>query len=483
MNPKLFISYSWSSEDHQAWVIRLATQLRESGVDVILDKWDLKEGHDAHAFMERMVSDPEVKKVALICDRVYAEKANSRVGGVGTEAQIITPEIYAKTDQNKFVAVLAERDADGNAYQPAYVGSRIHIDLSDVDAYGRNFEQLLRWVFDKPLHVKPELGKAPSFIDEEPGPSLRTSAFLHRALDAIRNNRTNAEGVVAEYFDRFAENLYEFRIAPNGASGYDDDIVASIDRFLPFRNEVVELALSLARYRGEGVGPILHKFVEQILIYRYRPEDNTGWQEFHASNYDFIIHEIFLYLIASLLRYERFGAVAHLFDHRYYVPNVGRDDPMVSYYEIRRYIEAFEHRNNRLKTRRLSLRADLLIDRCKGIGISQSQLMQADFLVFIRAALQEIDDQHPRWWPETLLYASRQRGPFEIFARAESREGFIRLQSILGLAGIPVEEAKKRIDAYFELIREQKVRVPHWQWERFDPAELLNLSKLATTRP
>ena len=49
--PKLFISYSWSSPDHEQWVVKLATELRESGIDVILDKWDLKEGHDAHAFM------------------------------------------------------------------------------------------------------------------------------------------------------------------------------------------------------------------------------------------------------------------------------------------------------------------------------------------------------------------------------------------------------------------------------------------------
>lgn len=65
-NPKLFISYSWSSPDHEQWVLDLATELREDGVDVILDKWDLKEGHDAHAFMEKMVTDPGIKKVALV---------------------------------------------------------------------------------------------------------------------------------------------------------------------------------------------------------------------------------------------------------------------------------------------------------------------------------------------------------------------------------------------------------------------------------
>ena len=150
-NPKLFISYSWSSPEHEQWVLNLATELREAGIDVIYDKWGLKEGHDAFAFMEKMVTDPEIKKVVIICDRVYAEKADGRSGGVGTETQIITPEIYGKENQDKFVAIVAERDENGNEYLPTYCKSRIYIDLSDTDLYATNFEQLLRWVYDKPL--------------------------------------------------------------------------------------------------------------------------------------------------------------------------------------------------------------------------------------------------------------------------------------------------------------------------------------------
>jgi hypothetical protein len=89
-HPKLFISYSWSTPDHQQWVLDLATVLRNDGVDVILDKWDLKEGNDAYAFMEKMVTDPSIKKVALISDKKYTEKADNREGGVGAETQIIT---------------------------------------------------------------------------------------------------------------------------------------------------------------------------------------------------------------------------------------------------------------------------------------------------------------------------------------------------------------------------------------------------------
>ena len=133
------------------WRWYLATELRENAVDVIINKWDLKEGHDAHAFMEKMVTDPSIQKVVIVCDKVYAEKADDRSGGVGTETQIISPEVYPKEDQNKFVAVVTEKDDQGKAFLPVYYRSRIYIDLSDSDTYAKNFEQLLRWIYDKPL--------------------------------------------------------------------------------------------------------------------------------------------------------------------------------------------------------------------------------------------------------------------------------------------------------------------------------------------
>ena len=45
--PKIFISYSWSSD---ALVLELANRLVFHGVDVVLDKWDLKEGNDKYEF-------------------------------------------------------------------------------------------------------------------------------------------------------------------------------------------------------------------------------------------------------------------------------------------------------------------------------------------------------------------------------------------------------------------------------------------------
>ncbi len=72
--PKVFISYSWTSQQHQERVREWADRLLSDGVDVILDIYDLQEGQDKNAFMEKMVTDPNVTHVLVICDKGYAEK-------------------------------------------------------------------------------------------------------------------------------------------------------------------------------------------------------------------------------------------------------------------------------------------------------------------------------------------------------------------------------------------------------------------------
>ena len=44
--PKVFISYCWTSPTHEDWVINFAERLVANGVDIVIDKWDLKEGQD-----------------------------------------------------------------------------------------------------------------------------------------------------------------------------------------------------------------------------------------------------------------------------------------------------------------------------------------------------------------------------------------------------------------------------------------------------
>lgn len=163
--PKVFISYSWSSPQHEQWVLDLAERLSRDGVIVVLDKWDLKEGQDKHVFMEQMVNDAGIKKALVVCDSVYQTKANNRKGGVGTETQLISKEVYESTGQEKFIPIIREYDSLGNPCIPHYMASRIYIDLSSDEKFEENYQKLIRNLYDKPSLKRPTLGTPPAYIN------------------------------------------------------------------------------------------------------------------------------------------------------------------------------------------------------------------------------------------------------------------------------------------------------------------------------
>ena len=477
-NPKLFFSYSWTSPDHEQWVLNLASDLRESGVDVILDKWDLKEGQDADVFMEKIVTDPLIKKVALVCDRGYTEKADNRKGGVGTETQIITPEIYQKADQNKFVAIIAERDDHGKAYVPVYYKSRKYIDLSDSDLYSKNFEQFLRWIYDKPFYEKPDLGSKPAFLSDTGTISLGTTPTFRRTLEAIRSSKEYCRGALIEYFDVFTRNLEKFRLS--GKDGeFDDMIIENIEQFLPYRNEAIEIFLALAQYRDTtDTYQQLHRFLEGLIPYMERPHNITRYSDWDFDNFKFIIHELFLYIVTSLLKYECFEGVSYLLRHNYYLENEYShgSDNTVSFDVFQPYLKSLEYRNNRLKLNRLSIHADLLKQRYKTSGIAFHQMMQADFVLFIRSCFDSLrKEEYQRWWPITFIYIERHRGAFEIFSRSQSIEYFNKVKSVFDI------KDKNELTSLIQAFKDQKLKIPTDGLRSFlSPSLLLGYDKIAT---
>ena len=146
-HPKVFISYAWGSEDYQMKVLAFATALCGDGIEVLLDKWQIAAGNDMNNFMEKSVNDPSVTNVLILLDENYAEKANKRTGGVGTETQIISQHVYASVEQTKFIPVVFERNAAGEVCKPTYLQSRLHFDLSREDSYNSEYQNLVRTLY------------------------------------------------------------------------------------------------------------------------------------------------------------------------------------------------------------------------------------------------------------------------------------------------------------------------------------------------
>lgn len=141
---KIFISYSWTPEKNKKKVKEFAKKLQDSGFEVIIDQTHLKFGYDKYAFMERMITDPTISKVLIICNKDYAQKADYRIGGVGDESMIITSEMYGKVDQSKFIPVVFERDRNGKPYLPAYLKRLMYVDLSNKRQYKISYYELVK---------------------------------------------------------------------------------------------------------------------------------------------------------------------------------------------------------------------------------------------------------------------------------------------------------------------------------------------------
>ena len=142
-----------------------AKRLRGDGVEVILDRWQLKPGHDKFAFMERAID--QANFVLMICTPKYAEKANQRNGGVGYEATIITPELAGRVSQSKFLHILRDGDWEDDAIRKLVKG-RIGFDLRGRE-YDDEYESLIRHLHDA-ADPPPPVGPRPNFTAKVSGP-------------------------------------------------------------------------------------------------------------------------------------------------------------------------------------------------------------------------------------------------------------------------------------------------------------------------
>lgn len=280
-----------------------------------------------------------------------------------------------------------------------------------------------------------------------------------------------------EYFNLFSENLEKFRITRNETEVFDQQVVDSIENFIPARNELVEAFSVIAQYdQSTTTVPAIHKFFESLIHYLDKPEGTNSYQEWDWDNFKFIIQESFILCIAIFLKHERFDIVSYLLNQRYYMDNNYSHNAMSSFGVFRNYLESLNHRNNRLQLQRLSVHADMMKERCSDSGLAFNYIMQADFMLYLAEAMHGLKgERRQEWWPESLLYKSfRSGGGFEIFLRAESMDYFNRLAPILGVKN------KAGLEPLINGINDNTIYTPKWGFERISPIELMNYEKLCS---
>lgn len=473
MTPKAFISYSWSTSEHEKWVIQFAEELTSQGVIIVIDKWDLQKGGDSNAFMESMVTDDTITKVIMVCDKVYADKSNKRTGGAGTEAQIITPALYGQTDQNKFVAVIREKDENGKPYLPVYYKGRIYIDLVDEGRYAEEFEQLVRWIYDKPLYTRPALGQKPAYLNDDANTTkLATTVNFKRAIDAIKNSRPTVDANLEEYFSTVIAEMEKLRLNGGNDPNFDEEFIQSIESFIPTRNEIIELFIVMARYNASTASfDKIHQFFEKLAQFHHRPKHINQWSEWNFDNFKFLSEELFLYFVAVMISQDKFQYAAQVVYKPYYMGNLPdyRREPMASFSEFNNYLKILEYRKSHRNLNRISLHADLIHDRCAATGVDFRFILTADFVLYLIGFRLGV-----RWYPRTLMYAAFSHMTFETFARAASITYFNKLKVLLG-----VKDKDELVNIMLKIHSDDN-RIPSYDYNTISPKDMARLDDIAT---
>lgn len=433
-SPVVFISYSWTTPAHEEWVLDLATVLRgANGLDVRLDKWGLQTGDDPYLFMERGIV--EADKVLIVSDREYARKANAREGGSGTEAQILTPELYAEGGGDgkpkKYAVAVREYDEEGKPCTPTFYGGRIFIEMTDPSRYAEKVEEIARWAYDKPLHVPPPISGAPDFLMS--GPSTGTSALRMQAVSALTAGRPNALRAVEDYFDRLVEGLAAFVPEPPAGLGprfyYGDvtpAVMESVEALDPAYAEAEGVFIELARARlGERASESFRRLFTDLFPYVEGYVSGQHIQDWQKDAFVYLVPDLFRAATAALLRVNDFDGVAEL--------------TAVSYTPIdpssqgqRRYSRGFFRMQRGIENR-------LLPDafnkrrRARQSGFTQDEWMQVDLLLFL--ASMSGRESYYRWWPDYLDVYSSRGDALPIFVKAESKGHLERLARALRIDG------------------------------------------------
>lgn len=183
--PTVFVSYSHDGPEHKRWVLEFAAELRQNGVDPIIDAWDLRPGDDVPKFMERGVRDSD--RVLMICTEKYVAKANDGVGGVGYEAMIVTSELVRDLGTAKFIPII--RQNTDHPEVPTSVATRRYINLSEGGDRAAEMQTLLRDLHSVPPE-KPPLGQSP-FGEAASTPAPEASAS---GVTAAASRGSTAEG-------------------------------------------------------------------------------------------------------------------------------------------------------------------------------------------------------------------------------------------------------------------------------------------------
>ncbi|WP_421233465.1 toll/interleukin-1 receptor domain-containing protein [Aeromonas jandaei] len=459
IEPKVFISYSWTDQQHQELVKHWADRLVADGIDVILDIYDLREGDDKYVFMERMVTDPKVTHVLVICDRTYAEKANSRKAGVGTESQIISGEVYQKVQQSKFIPIVCEFGEDGEPILPAFMKTRMWINFSSSEAENENWEQLVRLLYGKPQHVKPKKGKAPTYISSDtPIPTSEAFAKFNSLKQALLQDKKGLSHYRRDFIDSCILYADALRVRERPAvESMGEKVLDDCSKLKAIRDHLCDWVLLESEVTNEQVfSEEIIDVLERLRELKSRPPEVNSWNDTWFEAHSVFVYEVFLYIVAALLKSGSYSVLHEIYTSHYLMPTTeqygqSKFEKFDCFYG---YSEALQSVLAPKGQTLYAPAAELIKRQADREDIPFADIRQAELLTLLMVFI----TPETRWYPATLHYSSYNNG-YPFFVRAAQHKNYLKLAIITGI---------KTADELKEKVQEGHKRMNVDNWYNFN---------------
>lgn len=153
-NLKVFISYSWDSDEHKQWVIYLVNALRKKGIDAINDSFILQsETVNLNSMMVSQIRNSDY--IIIVLTENYAKKADELQGGVGFETMLTLQ--YVRDNLSKLILIM-RHTGDYVKVFPFHLQGVSAIDFSIDGEFDKKLEELEYRIRNVPFYEKEPLG-------------------------------------------------------------------------------------------------------------------------------------------------------------------------------------------------------------------------------------------------------------------------------------------------------------------------------------
>ncbi len=147
--PTCFISYAWGIPENERWVLQLAKDLRNAGIDVLFDRWDCPPGSNLDLFIERIMSSDYVIPIGTPSLR---EKYDTQEADpvVAAELKLINLRVRQTTEYGETILPVLLDGTAKTSFSPQ-LQPLVCVDIRDSDFYFQKLFKIIWRIYELPF--------------------------------------------------------------------------------------------------------------------------------------------------------------------------------------------------------------------------------------------------------------------------------------------------------------------------------------------